>query len=167
MNKSLPISSENGIQSIEEKLQERIDKIKKTYRIRYVLLSTCFILFYFVSNMSSNQVKEPEKQKAWKDLTLGHQKIILPVIPYIDKDESVFPIEVDIYGEGKKALITKAILHSLKKEPESPTEFSSAYIEIPKEQLSKIPQVNNAFTFKIYPHLNFSKPKGKNYEVIF
>ena len=97
MNKSLPISSENGIQSIEEKLQEIIDKIKKTYRIRYVLLSTCFMFFYFVSNMSSNQVKEPEKQKVWKDLTLGHQKIILPVIPYIDKDESLFPIEVDIY----------------------------------------------------------------------
>ncbi|TNF32305.1 MAG: hypothetical protein EP319_00065 [Deltaproteobacteria bacterium] len=167
MNKSLPISSENGIQSIEEKLQERIDKIKKTYRIRYILLSTCFIFFYFVSNMSSNKVKEPEKQKVWKELTLGHQKIILPVIPYIDKDESLFPIEVDIYGEGKKALITKAILHSLKKEPESPTEFSSAYIEIPKEQLSKIPQEHGTLMFKLYPHMNYKKTEGKSYEVVF
>ncbi len=168
MNKSFPNSSENGIQSIEEKIQEKIENIKKTYRMRFILLSIGFLIITLCSSQEKEPPKETHVKKMWRGATPDHQKIIIPVISFIDEEESQFPIFVDIYSHGKRAIISRAKLHSLQKNSDSLQEEAKAYIEVSKDQLSKIPKELNTLTFKLYPHLEVRQvAKGKSYEVIF
>lgn len=164
MNKLLMNSPPNGTQSIEEKLEERIAKIKKTYRIRYILLTLFFVAISFVSSMKQEQVTVEKKKTTWKNLSSNHQKVILPALAYIDIDESKLPIEVDLYNENKK-LVSKAKLHFIEK-LKNIQGTSNAFLEIPEEQVSRIPN-QVSLIIKIYPHLKDQKKKRNRYEISF
>ena len=165
MNKFSMSSSESGIQSIEEKLQARIQKIQKTYRIRYILLTLGFIAFTFISSMNKDITVPVIEKRKWQNLSHNYQKMTLPVVSYIDAKENQFPIDVDIYNENKK-LITKAKLHFLELIESSLQGTFKAYLEIPEEQLSNLPK-QSSLTFRLYPHLKVESRKRKSYEIVF
>jgi len=164
MNKSLLNSPVSGTLSIEERLEERISKIRKIYRIRYILLTLFFVVFSLFSNMKQEKVTIEKKKATWKRSSEKHQKVILPVLAYIDTHEESFPIEVDLYNENHK-LVSKAKLHFIEKSNDIQG-TSKAFLEIPEEQVSGIPK-QASLVFKIYPHIKDLKKKRSSYEISF
>ena len=165
MSKSSLNLSENGIQSIEKQIEERIKQIKRVYLIRYAFLTLGFVALTYLNNLTNDNPNSVQTKKIWFKASLNHQKMILPAISFIDEAHLEEPLLVDLYIE-KRIIISKAKLHYISENKSSIQEGIKAYLEVPKEQALNIPK-NSSLIFKIYPHLQEKKKKGRQYEVIF
>ncbi|MCO4793315.1 MAG: hypothetical protein KC493_06380 [Bacteriovoracaceae bacterium] len=170
MRSKLKTSQISGTVSIEDKIQKRIDKIRKAYRLKIgglIILITTFILF---DMLPTNDKNNENTKVLWYSLSSTHKKVILPVLSFVDESETSFPLEVDLYsGEMKLPTIKKAKLHGLEIDKTSLDGSYRARLEIPKDQISKLP-LHSSLKIKLYPHLESrhqSRLKRRSYEVIF
>ncbi|MBT7611110.1 MAG: hypothetical protein HN576_15220 [Bacteriovoracaceae bacterium] len=160
----------NGIESIEAHWKSKEHHLKKSYRMKLLLmLLITNIIVYCISACQTSKAL-PVKSNWYPFKSAHHKKIIIQTKIYLDTTNISTPMAITILNNNNKIIIRKAWLHSIKISHNNLNDLTTSRIEILSSDLSKIVNTDEQ-SLKILPYFTqakiINKNKRKYYELIF